>query len=123
MYGVPLDLDLQSIIGNDLNLVGLGKYDVQLNFDGSGVKICIQGDITLMEDKQVIAVWNEKGHWSSLAFQKLLNATVEGYAVPIKRLLEISFKNNLILHLHDNSDQYETMQIYFDDKSFSTIII
>ena len=92
MYGVPLDLDLQSIIGNDLNLVGLGKYDVQLNFDGSGVKICIQGDITLMEDKQEIAVWNEKDNWSSLAFQKLLNATVVGYAVPNKNLLEISFK-------------------------------
>lgn len=123
MYGVPLDLDLQRIVGHDLNFLGLGKHDVQLNFTGSGVKICIQGEISLMEDKKKIAVWNEKDNWSSLAFQKLLNATVEGYAVPNRNLLEIKFKNNLILQLHDNSDQYEAMQIYFDNNENSTVII
>jgi hypothetical protein len=122
MYRIPKDLNLENIIGRDLNLLGLGKHDIQLNFDGSGIKICVQGAIRLIEDGKVIATWTEHS-WSSIDFQKILNATVESYAVPRENLLEIRFEDELTLQLHDDSDQYETMQIYFDDKTRTTIII
>lgn len=123
MYGIPLDLNLDAIIGYDLNLLGLGRYDVQLNFTGSGILICIQGDITLKEKDDVISKWNEQDNWSTLAFQKLLNATVKKYSVVSSRLLEIEFDNNLVLQIHDDKDMYEAMQIYFDDRTKPPIIV
>lgn len=123
MYGIPLDLNLDAIIGYDLNLLGLGRYDMQLNFSGSGMVICIQGNITLKEKDEIIAKWNEHDNWSALSFQKLLNATVKKYFVANPHLLEIEFENNLVLQIHDDNDMYEAMQIYFDDKTKSPIIV
>ncbi len=123
MYRIPKDLDIKDIIGYDLNLLGLGRYDVQLNFNGSGIKMCIQGNISLLQNDKLIATWDEEKNWSSIEFQKILNATVEGYSVPNEHLLEIKFKGGIVLQIHDNSDQYEAMQIYFDDKTKPTIIV
>lgn len=123
MYRVPKDLDIKDIIGCDLDLLGIGGYDVQLNFSGSSIKICTQGSISLLQKNQIIATWDEEKNWSSLEFQKLLNARVESYSVPDENTLEIKFKDDLVLQIHDDSDQYEAMQIYFDDKNKPAIII
>lgn len=123
MYGIPPDLKLDSLIGCDLNLLGLGRYDVQLNFDGSGITFCIQGGISLLKNGKIVAIWNEQNNWSSLAFQEILNATVKNYSIPNEKLLEIKFMNGFVLQVHDDSDQYETMQIYFDDTTKLAIII
>lgn len=123
MYRFPADLNLNAIIGYDLNLLGLGRYDVQLNFTGSGVLFCIQGRVSLKENGEVISTWDQKDNWSSLAFQKVLNATVKKYSIPHEKLLEIEFNQGLVLQLHDDTDQYEVMQIYFDDKTKATCII
>jgi hypothetical protein len=123
MYGFPEDLNLNPIIGRDLNLMGLGRSDVQLNFSGSGIKICVQGPIEIIEIGEVIASWNEKGIWDSLNFQRVLNETVESFSIPRKDILEIKFSNGLILRLIDDSQQYEVAQIYFDDDSYSSVIV
>ena len=123
MYRIPADLDIKGIVGYDLNFLGLGRRDIQLDFNGSGIKFCIQGNVTLLENGKVIATWNEQTNRSSLDFQKVLNATVESYAIPIEKLLEIRFDKGLTLQIHDDSDQYEAMQIYFDDESRPLIVI
>jgi hypothetical protein len=123
MYRIPKYLDIKKIIGCKLSLLGLGAYDVQLNFDGSGIKICIQGIISLIESNKLIARWGEDAGWSSLDFQKILNATVVGFDIPNDKLLQIIFENNLMLQLHDDSEQYEAMQIYFNDPARSIIIV
>lgn len=123
MYGVPLNLDLSNLVGNGLNLLGLGKYDVQFNFDGSGIKICVQGDISLLEKGELIATWNGEDNWSSLNFQKIINATVESFSVRNSKLIEIKFEQDIVLQLHDSSDQYETIIIHFGGDSGVTEII
>ncbi|RAV60841.1 hypothetical protein DBT42_09310, partial [Aerococcus urinae] len=67
--------------------------------------------------------WNQQTNWSSLDFQKGLNATVESYAVPNDKILEIRFDKGLALQVHDDLDHYETMQIYFSDESRSMIVV
>lgn len=123
MYGFSKDLAIETIVGRELNLLGLGRYDVQLNFDGSGLKICVQGPISLIENGKVVAKWNDKENWSSLVFQKLLNSIAESFSVRNKHLLEIKFSNGLVLQVHDDNPQYEVAQIYFEDKSKPTIIV
>jgi hypothetical protein len=115
MYGFPEVLPIDSIVGYDLNLMGLGWGDVQLNFTGSGVLIQVFGDMTLIKQGCVVAEWDDKRNWTSLDFQELLNATVDSFHVKSKQLLEITFSNGLVLQIHDNNPRYEAVTITIED--------
>ena len=122
MYGFKQDLDLKSIVGKDLNLLGLGRYDLQLHFDGSDLKvICIQGKVDVRENDQVISSWNETNNWSSLNFQKLLNATASNFVIPHEKVLIISFENDLHLTLYDDAEQNEIAQFYWKDGKVTVV--
>ncbi|WP_061238259.1 hypothetical protein [Ectopseudomonas composti] len=122
MYRVPEDLDFTSILGADLNIISLGRYDVQFSFDAKAI-ICLQSKATLLQNGMEIATWDDESNWSSLSFQRLLNQTVESFSVPHDQLIQIQFTNDLTLQLHDSSDQYESMQIYFSNEELPAIII
>jgi hypothetical protein len=122
MYGIPENFDLSIILGSDLSMISQGRYDVQFSFDVQ-TTICLQGIASVLQDGMEIAAWSEENNWSSLEFQKLLNQSVESILVPNNRLIEIHFKNCLVLQLHDSSDQYESMRIYFSNEALPSIII
>lgn len=111
MYGIPKELNLRDIVGSEIQQICIGRYDVQFRF-GSGRSINVQSDVQILRNQHVIAEWNDSKGWSTTAFHELLNARVTGYAVAHEKLLEVSFEGFLLLKLHDNSDQYESMQIY-----------
>jgi len=111
MYRIPADINLDDIVGSEIHQIRLGRYDVQFHFD-SGRSIAVQGDVDVFQNSTLISNWTEEHNWTNTEFQKLLNAPVLSYSVPNDRLLEIKFEDSLVLHLHDSSDQYETMQIY-----------
>ena len=121
MYRVHKSLDLSFLIESDLNQVGLGRHDVQFIFD-SGSKICVQSRASVLERGSVVSEWSENG-WSSLDFQKLLTCSVSGFTIPNDRLLQIEFTNGLSLQLHDDSDQYESMQIYPPNPDMPMVVI
>ena len=122
MYRVPVDLDLSVLIGTELNLIGLGRYEVRFSFNGQ-TTIHLQSRATLLQNGIEIATWDEEKNWSSLSFQQLLNQAVLGYLVPDNQLLEIQFTDSFLLRLHENSDHYESIQIYFAGASEPAIII
>lgn len=122
MHGFPLDLNIDSINGAVLHL-GLGQHSVQLGFDDSGVMICVEGLLKVKEHGRVIAEWTQGKKWSSLAFQKILDATVIRYKIINARLLEIELEDGLALQIHDDSETYETVQIYFEDAARQMIVV
>lgn len=122
MYCIPADLDLREIVGSNLDQICLGRYDVQFRF-GCGTVICVQSRATLKEADAIIAIWSEKQNWTTLEFQRLLNLSATSFSVPHKRLLEIQFPNALSLQLHDDSEMYESMQIYQRGVADGPIII
>jgi hypothetical protein len=111
MYRYPADLDLNDIVGSDLDQICLGGFDVQFVFS-SKTRICVQSRVSVFENNDLSVVWDGKKHWSNLSFHRLLNATVQSYKVINDQTLEIQFSGALKLQLHDDSDQYESMQIY-----------
>ena len=111
MYEVPTDIDLTDIVGSEIQQICLGRYQVQFRFDSERV-IDVEGNIEILEHDIVIANWNEEDNWSNTAFQKLFNVRVKGYSVPNNRTLDIQFEGNLILRLYNNSETYESIQIY-----------
>jgi hypothetical protein len=110
MYRFSEDLDLQEIVGSEIQQICVGRYDVQFHFH-SGTSIGGQADVTLLDGAEEIGRWTEDANWSTLAFQKLLNITITNYSVPNDRVLRIEFDNGLVLELHDSSDQYESFLI------------
>jgi hypothetical protein len=111
MYLIPPDFDFSFCVGSTLNQIALGKYDVQFAFD-SGAGIAVQSKATLICDGTTVAVWSEEEGWSSLAFQDLLNQSVESGEVIDERAFELHFTANFVLRLHDTSDQYESLRIH-----------
>ena len=122
MYRITGDLDLGDIVGSEIHQICLGRYDVQFRF-GSKTLIAVQNRATLLENGETIGAWDEETNWTSLAFQRLLNLRVESYSVPNDRLLEIRFYGGLALHLHDDSDQFESIHIYPRGETVGLIVI
>lgn len=114
MHGFHEDLNLKPLIGWDLNLLCLGKYDIQLHFAGCEIEsICIQGDVRLFQSGKLVAEWSEDRNWTTLAFQSLLNLKPTGFSAE-RKLLKIFFEENFELWIQD-LEMYESVQIYWRD--------
>ena len=111
MNRIASDLDLSFCISHSLDQIAIGKYDLQLNF-GSGVTLAVQSEAELLKGGTVVGTWTEAGGWSSLAYAALLNDTVTHAHIPDERTIELQFSDGLVLRLYDNSDQFESMQIF-----------
>ena len=111
MYRFPTDLNLNDIVGSDLDQICLGGFDVQFVF-GSQTRIAVQSRVSVFENNLLTAVWDDTKSWNNLSFQRLLNKTVQSYKIIDDQTLEIQFSCALKLQLHDDSDQYESVQIY-----------
>jgi prepilin-type N-terminal cleavage/methylation domain-containing protein len=64
----------------------------------------------------------EEGKWPDAAFYDIMNTEVTRCEAASDRLIVIAFANGLEMHLSDDSDQYECMQIRFKDDSSPCII-
>lgn len=111
MYGIPLNLDLDDIVGAEIRQICIGRYDVQFHFT-SGRGIFVQSTAEILgEGGCLLADWCEDTGWSSTSFFDLLNAPIRAYSIPNDKTLEIAFEGNLTLRLYDSSDRFESMQI------------
>lgn len=111
MYGFAKDLKIEGILGEEIRQICLGRYDVQFLF-GSGSSIAVQSLIEVFHGDELIATWDEDVNWTSSNFQRLLNVSVTSYSVIDERVLEICLREEFRLRLHDNSEQFESVQIY-----------
>lgn len=111
MYGFAKDLKIEGILGEEIRQICMGRYDVQFLF-GSGSCIAVQSPIEVFHGDELIATWDEDVNWTSSNFQRLLNVSVTSYSVIDERVLEICLREEFRLRLHDNSEQFESVQIY-----------
>jgi hypothetical protein len=111
MYRVPLDLDLSKIVGEFATQVRVGQFDIQFAF--GPVNFAIQSQITLSKNGAVVGGW-KSGRWPDTTFYDVMNSTVIRWEVPDDRRIVIHLENGLAIHLSDDSDRYECMQISVD---------
>lgn len=122
MYRFASDLRLDELVGSEIQQICVGPSDVQFRFD-SGTCIAVQSRATLLQAGEMICAWAVAGGWSTSEFQRLFNCTIDGYAVLNDRLLEIRFISGLALQFHDDSDQFESLQIYLGGSAIDSIVI
>ena len=111
MYRFASDLRLDDLVGSEIQQICVGPSDVQFRF-GSGTCIAVQNRATLVRAGESLCEWAAVGGWSNCEFQCLFNCTIDGYGVLNDQLLEIRFIGGLALQFHDDSDHFESLQIY-----------
>jgi len=119
MYRIPDELDLSPVVGTFTTQVRVGQFDLQFTF--GPVSFFVQSPVNLFRDGKLIAHW-EQGRWPDSGFYDIMNATVRRCEIPNDRLIVLELDNGIAMHLEDSSDQYESMQIYFDGNPSPWII-
>ena len=89
----------------------MGAFDLQFTF--GNVAFAIQSRVELFRTGEVIGAW-EAGLMPDSTFLQIFNNPIDSIAVLDERRLGITLRDGLELHLLDNFDQYESMQIYID---------
>ena len=119
MYRIPKNLDLSRVVGEFTTQVRVGQFDLQFTF--GSVSFAVQSPVDLFRDGKLVAHW-EEGRWPDPGFYDIMNANVRRCEVVSDRLILFEFENGIAMHLEDNSDQYECMQISFEGDQSQIII-
>jgi hypothetical protein len=109
MYRIPKDLDLSGVVGQFTTQVLVGQFDIQFSF--GPVHFAVTSPVQLFRRGEVVARW-EEGKWPDPGFFDVMNSNVKRCEVVTDRLIVLELENGLEVHLHDDSDQYECMQIW-----------
>jgi hypothetical protein len=108
MYRIPHELDLTPVIGEFTTQLRVGQFDLQFSF--GIVDFAISSPVNLFRNEKLIGHW-EEGKWPKPAFYKIMNSEITQCQIVNDRLIIITFANGIEMHLKDDSDQYECMQI------------
>jgi len=119
MHRIPQELNLTPVIGKFTTQVSIGQFDLQFTF--GNVSFAIQSPVNLFRDGEPFAHW-EEGQWPDPGFYEIMNSEVTRCQIMNDRLIVFEFANGIEMHLEDNSDQYESMQIRFKDNASVLII-
>ncbi|WP_080558766.1 MULTISPECIES: hypothetical protein [Pseudomonas] len=119
MYRIPKDIDLSGIVGEFTTQVLVGQFDIQFCF--GKYHFAVQSDIHLIKHGQTIGVW-QAGAWPPQQFFEIMNINVVACQIPDERTVTIYLDNGIEIHLSDNSDHFECMQIYVDGEQGPWII-
>jgi len=119
MYKTPKELDLSPVVGEFTTQIRVGQFDLQFTF--GGVSFTIQSPVNLFLRGEPIARW-EGGKWPDPGFYDLMNTEIVRCQIVNDRLIVMEFANGIEMHLEDNSDQYECMQIKFEGDPSQWII-
>ena len=111
VYRIPKELDLSRIVGEFTTQVRVGQFDLQFTF--GSVNFAIQSSVSLFLEGKPVGYWQE-GRWPDPSFYDIMNTKVSRCTIVNDKLIEIEFESGLTMHLEDNSDQYESMQITID---------
>ena len=120
MYRVPLDLDLSAIVGEFTTQIRVGQFDIQFSF--GPVTFAIESPVSLVRQGEVIGGWSE-GRWPDSGFFDTMNVNVSKWEIPNDRTIQIHLENGIEIHLSDDSDAYECMQIYLEGSPLPAFII
>ena len=110
MYRIPKELDLSPVVGEFTTQVRVGQFDLQ--FTLGDVNFSVTSPVDLFRSGKLVAHW-EEGRWPDPGFYDIMNTEVTRCEVVNDTLIVIEFANGIEMHLVDNSDQYESMQIVF----------
>ena len=119
MYRIPANLDLSPVVGKFITQVRVGQFDLQFTF--GVVNFVVESPVNLFRNGKPVAHW-EEGRWPEPGFYDIMNTEVRRCEIVNDRLIVFEFDNGITMHLVDNTDQYESMQISFEGEQALWIV-
>jgi hypothetical protein len=119
MYRISKELDLSPIIGKPTTQIRVGQFDLQFTF--GDLEFAVSSPVKLFQRGDLIGNW-EGSKWPDAAFYDIMNTEITRAEVKTDSLIVISFANGIDMHLVDDSDQYECMQIHLKGNQNGWII-
>ncbi|HYA88468.1 MAG TPA: hypothetical protein VEI57_15550 [Nitrospirota bacterium] len=114
MNSIPDKLDLSNMVGSRLDTVSIQEYQTAFQFNG-GSSIVVEGAMDVILNGNIVARWRQEEGWTSIDFQKCVGTTVEQFAIPSKKELDLYLSGGWVLRFFDSSPQYESFHIYPQD--------
>ncbi len=119
MYGVPTDLPLHSFVGSECSHIGLGQWQIQFHFIGSGGidvgNITIEGRWELREQSgEVIDRSQEPSERKSYCVHKIFGLPITHFVNDAPKSFTLFFRDGFSLTVYDDSEQYESFSLYIE---------
>ena len=117
MHGVPADLPIQPFVGQELNEICVGRFQIQLHFSGAG-RISVEGGWELRDGAgDIVDRAAEPESRESYRIHRLLDVAVTRFSIDPPRSFTLFFNNGLALTVFDDSEQYESFAINVDGQA------
>ena len=116
MYGIPADLPIRVFVGQKLNQVCLGRFQIQLHCSGTG-SISVEGRWELRDDAgQMVDREEDHEQRRSYRIHRVIDVPVARFSIDPPRSFTLFFENGLALSVFDDSEKYESFSIHLDGK-------
>lgn len=112
MYGLPINTDLNFLIGQELIQVCIGANDLLLNFS-EGCRITILSKCGLIERDKELSIENYPENASLIC--SLIGEKIADFEIINKGVLILKLNNDRYFVLYDDSDNFESYIIKSSD--------
>ena len=114
MHGVPPDLPLERFVGQELNQIALGRFQVQLHFAGCG-SIFVEGRWELRDaDGGLIDQEQEHVGRDCWRLHRVLDLPVLRFEIDPPRSFSLIFEQDYRITVFDDTPQYEAFSLHLD---------
>jgi hypothetical protein len=111
VYGLPDDFTLPSFSGACLVQVAIGRYQVQLNFDGINRSVSVESRYAITEPGRARQEFTDMPAGAA-QLAALLGAHLAGVSGAADGTLTLSFATGTQVIIFDDSARYESHQIH-----------
>ena len=113
MYGVPKDLQLERLVGQEFNFIGLGRFQIQFHVS-SVVAIHVEGRWELRDTSGAL-VDSEQEHPDREAYRvhRIIDVPIVRFTIDAPRSFTLFFESGHSLTIYDESEQYESFSVHF----------
>jgi hypothetical protein len=117
MYGIPPDLPLERLVGNTIDGIWIGKYQITFSLGGTN-SIAVQGGWELRDSAgQHIDSGQDHAERDCYRVHRIIDDPIASFAVDPPRSFTLVFESGHSLVIFDDDEHYESFQIYFEGGS------
>ena len=114
MYGVPSDLPLGRFVGQDLNQIALGRFQLQFHFSGTGSIFAESRWELRGPSGEIVDAACERAERDCHRVHQVIDVPVARYSIDAQRSFTLFFKSGHALTVFDDSEQYESFSPHLD---------
>ena len=117
MHGIPADLDLSRLVGQEFNFIGLGRFQIQFHISIL-MHICVEGRWEL-KDSNGKTIDKDCEHVDRDVYRihTIIDVPITTVEVVPPESFSLHFESGHVLTVWDATPQYESFSIHFQGET------